>query len=97
MFHYKFSKFHKQAQKAGLPPPPEVTDTTDTKLLSRQFMITTAAAQENADNAKAADDASHKMSEDQVNKLSDQLKGQLVRNSSDKNIWLELRYFQANT
>ena len=49
-------------------------------------MITTAAAQENADNAKAADDASHKMSEDHVNKLSDQLKGQLVRLLSDKNI-----------
>ena len=49
-------------------------------------MIATAAAQENADNAKAADDASHKMSEDQVNKLSDQLKGQLVRHSSEKKI-----------
>ena len=60
-------------------------------------MIATTAAQENADNAKAADDASHKMSEDQVNKLSDQLKGQLVRHSSDKNTWLDLSFFQVNT
>ena len=41
-------------------------------------MMATAAAQENADNAKSADDAGHKMSEDYVNKLSDQMKEQLV-------------------
>ena len=72
---------YKQAENAGLPPPPEVTDSTDTKLRSRQFMIETGSAQENADSSKAAGDASHQMSEDHIAKLSDQLKGQLVRHS----------------
>ena len=43
-------------------------------------MIETGAAQENADSSKAAGDASHQMSEDHIAKLSEQLKGQLVRN-----------------
>ena len=76
----KYYVVYKQVEEADLPPAPEVTDTTDTKLHTRQFMITTGAAQENADNAKATGDANHQMFEDHVGQLGDQLKAQLVGN-----------------
>ena len=67
-----------QAEKAGLPKPPEPVDNTDDKLKAEQFLLQLLQAQEAAGRAKSQADTNNHCTEDQIKRLDKGLFEQLV-------------------